>query len=437
MFCPNCGKPAADGDAFCSVCGAALKAAETSAPADGQAASCETQAPLQAQEAQMPPAAEQIPGADAAEQAPACEAAEDSADGVQPDAPMLEADQPPMPDSAVSAPAVEAVQPEEDVPPEAPKKRHVGLIIGIITAVVILGGILLAGLLTDWFGLAADPCKEIAEAFSNTFASDSLTMDVYMDTGSTKMSGTLTVAQDVQKHEFAFLLDGQIEDSGFTLDMTMGLSGDKMVIGLAGQYYSIDVQEEVDAYWDAAASQDDDEQEDVDWEDILDLMEKELKSQLDSETLAEIYEHVDFEALDDCLEAYGECYRDADWLENYAGYSKSKENGETIYRFNPQLQRFLKESLRMFRSAFVQPEEYDELMDELKSGGDDFDGTDICISFGVKDRLLTSIAMEVTVDGEKMELEYSFRDCNKTRVDTNLIEKIINQATEIDMSDFF
>lgn len=116
MFCKNCGAQIADDVAFCTSCGAPVNTA------------AEPEAPV-----------------------------------IQPDAPAYEETSPLMQEAVPQYAPVPDSTPAMDngsvvyAPPvsQAPKKKsHLGLIIGLSAAAIIILGIVIAGFLTNWFGLA-------------------------------------------------------------------------------------------------------------------------------------------------------------------------------------------------------------------------------------------------------------------------------------------
>lgn len=431
MFCTNCGKQIADDAQFCPECGAAVIPA-------AQIPETEPETPPQdAPVAQEPSEAPEIPETPVTPEVPETPEAPEAPEAAQPmELPVFEPYQPEQ--AAEGAEPTPEATPEDDVPPVPPKKSRAGLVIGIIAAVVILGGILLAGLLTNWFGLAAGPGDKIVEAFQNNSSQTCMTVDMDLklkqDGEKAGFAGTLTVTEDPENREIAFLFEGKVKNGFYSMDMTIGVNDGYMLIGVMGQYVWADIHEQMDEIW----KQYDEEQageaqvEDIDWEQVIEQLRKQIE-QIDDEAWEEMTAHVNLNELVSCLSEYGAHFNDRQWLEEYAGYEEKDDGDQTLHCFDPFSKEFLMETLRAFRTVFVDEAEYNSAMEDLEET--DFGDLDAELVFGITDRMLTELGIEVSAEDTEVEFTFGFSDFGTAKVDTEYLDELREQAEEVDAAD--
>ena len=138
MFCTNCGKQIDDNLSFCIYCGKPTKKTGAAAQKSPTNAAQPNNASVNNQPvkpAASPTTASPMPSS-------------------QPNVSFVT----PTPQTAAAAPAITT--------PTRKRGNKRGLIIGIVIALVIIGGIVVAGIMTNWFGLAQAPVKSSVDEYT-------------------------------------------------------------------------------------------------------------------------------------------------------------------------------------------------------------------------------------------------------------------------------
>ena len=188
-----------------------------------------------------------------------------------------------------SVPAETPVQP-------AKKKSHLGL--WILTAVVcVLAIAVVAGMCTNWFGYYG-PGTKIITAANNTLTAGSFTTDFTMlseysddfDSSysySNELNGTMEMILDPEKREL--MMYAEVEGKDATA--VMAIYDGYYIVGSDGQYYSQDISDSLDEFFDAYESS-----KEMDWEELLNSINDDLYD--------EVSETINFQTLNDCIAAY-------------------------------------------------------------------------------------------------------------------------------------
>jgi tetratricopeptide (TPR) repeat protein len=116
------------------------------------------------------------------------------------------------------------------------------------------------------------------------------------------------------------------------------------------------------------------------------------------------------------------------WLKANAGYSTKKENGATVHCFRPDLYVFVKESFVVFEPAIIDPDEYEDMMDDLEYEEDTLDDIEIDLALTIKSSKLTGISLELEAYGDDISVEMTFSDIGKTVVDVEELEDMLQKA---------
>lgn len=118
------------------------------------------------------------------------------------------------------------------------------------------------------------------------------------------------------------------------------------------------------------------------------------------------------------------------WLKKYAGYSKEREDGATIYTFKPDLYDLSVATLEEFEDCFEDEDEYDDLMDGLDDIKKDMRKVDVTASFGVKKGVLSSLEFSGKANGKKVSIKIEFENVGSTKIDTDTLDDILAGAKE-------
>lgn len=390
MFCPNCGKEAENGAAFCENCGKPLCGAEPE------------QTPRNSAEAQWNAA-----------QTPA------------------------YPDSA--APQMNAV------PPEAKKKSHVGLVIGLAAAATILCGTMVAGALTNWFGLAGGPAQTICRAIQKTAAQNSGTIEIdckiaedtssnYDDsegtsqrTDSGEITGTVQWTGNRKERELSINAEYTLSAGGMEQNCVLALYNGYLIYSIGDGTYAVDVSKKLDALFDNLEDCEEQDWEDLDWEEVLD--------EGSEGAYEEASEYIDFDALNQCLKEYWNCLNDTGWLEENAGYSCERDGSETVYSFKLPLEKFLPATLEKFRGAFRNADDYNKVTDTLKEKENVLSSVQPSFSVSLQDGMLSSVQMKAEYENIQADFRCTYSKIGETEVDTEKLEALLDSAEKTDMSE--
>lgn len=378
MFCPNCGKSVPDDARFCDSCGAMLSQ------------------PSQPEQPQQPAQAD-IP-----------EPFNPSWDGVQP----------------AEAPA--------------PKKSHGKLIAGLVALAVVIIGVVTAGLLTDWFGLASgEPMDMLSEALEEYKDVDSFTFSLGMDA---EIEGSPMKANfdfDFDRKNDAALGNMSVNYGGMTMEIPMGYYQNNVVMELMGQRAAIDMS----GLMNQTQTQAPVSNEEVDAEELIDAIFETLEQQY-PDLYEEMAQEMDMKKLKSCVKEICETAGTEEWRKEYAGFTYEKDGGDKILSYDPNLKEIAKFLLENIRPAFNDPSVCDEALGELKEATE-LDGIRMPFTITVKKDKSIEFALTLSglPEGEEVPTEMTIRfglsNPNKAKVDTGKLEEMLDGAETIPAEQFF
>ena len=277
-----------------------------------------------------------------------------------------------------------------EVRPVQKKSKKKGLIIGLIVAATVILGVVVTGLLTNWFGLLS-PLHRLIRATSNTLEAESMTISV--------------VGVDGEEFDYKYTID----EAG---DITLLIEDDnsRSLIHDDEGYFFRD-------YWSYAGNfeindnvtdiRDNLMSDEVDWKDIL--------KKFDAE------EHVDPDAVVPFLKAlYIEYLCDETWLEEKAGF---KRDGD-VYTFKPDIEELGDVILQL-------DDEHDlfsyNLKKDLKRLIKQWDeiGEVEKLEFTVDGKYLSKIVLEVSDNYDSYEVVVEFSD-----IDETVLSEVIDEVEE-------
>ena len=199
-----------------------------------------------------------------------------------------------------------------------------------------------------------------------------------------------------------------------------------------------DISDELDEFFDVYAENKDNYKDyirggKIDWEKLL--TDEDIFGDDAEDIYDEACEYVDFKELNKSLSTLGKKLNSKSWLKKNAGYSAKRSNGIKVHTFDLDLYKLAIAVLPIFEDVFVDSDVYDEAMDSLDEMEDSFDDVEATIGFGVKGGKLRLIEGEVSAMGETYEVSLEFSDINKTKLDTDYIEDLLDDAELVDSLD--
>ena len=289
--------------------------------------------------------------------------------------------------------------------------RKIGLIAAICGA-ALLTLIVAAGFVIGWLNLSG-PGVQIAAAAGRTLSAENVTVSFEFANdygfGTQKAKGEMQVSFVPNKRQLN--LYGNMKTAGEISEFAV-YNGYLIVKSAAGNY-RVDIREDLEGFFD-------------DYEEAM-------KEDRDLENiLADLDEHIHFDALEDCLEEYGKKLNNKQWLEENAGYSVEKENGTKVHTFGPDLYTFLKESLPFFEEAFKNKNDYKEAKDMLDNSKTELRAVDVVAQMGVKGGKMVSLALEVAdEEGVGFLLDAKFSNIGSTEMDWDKLEKLLGESKDM------
>lgn len=333
---------------------------------------------------------------------------------------------PEAPEAACEAPEVII---EEPAPVPAPaaqrKKKPVALIVAACIAAV-LAVVVVLGLCTNWFGLYG-PGTRIAVAAKNTLEKGNLTIAMSTRTEASGLSSLSiieneTIIQidiDPENREITLYGKSQQQHSNRPYTSYIGIIDGYSITGYRysdfQHFTKTDISEELEEFFDAY-----EDTKDMDWDDLFDLIEEKTGEDLE--------EYIDIKSFKKCLRTYSRSLNSNKWLKENAGYSTYTEDGVRYYEFEPNLYTFSKTSLEMFEDAFRDEDDYEDIMDSLKSSRKEISDFDVEIAIGVRRNQLAEMHLDIDADAIVMDCTLEFQDIGTTELPIYILEEMLMQA---------
>ncbi len=289
----------------------------------------------------------------------------------------------------------------------APEGGSRKVLLGVGTGLVAL--ILVIVLVVN---LVGGPMVTLGRAVQKTFEADNGTA-----------SFVFNVDGETVRGEFQYAIDWKNRD--ITVYGTMKVDGMKGTIAIYDGYAiadsgygttAVDISDELDELFEAY----EDAQKELELDEILELLEEQTGVSLD--------DYIDTDAIPDCMEAYGKKLNSESWLKENAGFTTEKQNGTSYYCFAPKTYQFIAASIPFFESIFEDPDDYEDIMDELKDEKAELNDIKIELTFGVKSGYLSEILLEMNAGRESFSYDVELTNIGKTRIDTDELEDLLDEA---------
>ena len=296
---------------------------------------------------------------------------------------------------------------------EKKSRKKLFLILALSLAGILLA-VVLTGLFTNWFGLYG-PATKVALAAGKMAKEENFTLDLYLmipiGEEGLELDGQLQVSIDREgEHITAY---GQANTPILPQPVTLGIYQGKLIYGYAELYRSYDISSWEKSFF-------------AEKEGEKRTLAEMLQDTLSQEAYAELEREIYVEKLEKNLFRYFRKLNSDRWLKQNMGYTRETEEGITMYRFQPDLYRFLTASIAVTEDLFrVQSRQ--QLLADLEKDRAYWEKTRVKLGFGVaNDRL---IYLELAGDGDKaLNLQVSVVDLGKTQVDTDALQNLLTKV---------
>lgn len=282
-------------------------------------------------------------------------------------------------------------------------KKKSKLLAPILAGVALL---VVVALVIALLSILGGPLVKIGAAGQKTMKSGNFTVEFSVDgDGMSGSEGIMYADIDVKER--------QINLYGETDDISFGIYDGYIFVTYEDEGYKEDIEDELDELFDAYEASDS--------EDIGTLLEE-----LDDMMNGELSDLLDLDEMETCAATFIKDANTEKWLKDNAGYSKSRENGETLYSFDLDFFQLLQGAMPYFESAFEDEDDYDTLMDEIDEIVDEEDPYDVVCTIGVKSGYLSSFELEIDDGWDEMTVSMKISDVNKTKLDLDELEQMLD-----------
>lgn len=287
-----------------------------------------------------------------------------------------------------------------------PSHNRTAIVLAIAAAVMLL--VLVLCLCLSGSG----PVDKLERATAKTLFAKNFTTVFSMRINGEPFDGNINASVDPDERK----LEVYMQLTTFTTEYICGIYDNTFAVCTAdNKLRATDVSDRVDAFFDAL-----EKSGTPDWALLLDIG--------DTDLYGAINESFDFETLLTCLGNWLNTLNDKEWAEVYAGYSKDREDGVTMYNFNPDPYVLAQQSLPFFETAFRQPQELSDLKAYMEDAKFLFKDGKADFSFGVKGGKLVSANFDLEYYNSDISGSLSFIGIGSTTVDTETIAYYIEEA---------
>lgn len=291
---------------------------------------------------------------------------------------------------------------------QKPNKRIYTYLPYIIAGVLVLA---LAAIIL--LGNAGGPVSKLRTAAQKTLFADNFTSVFEISVNGEEYDGILNAAADPDKRELIFYLHLEAN----TGDYICGIYENTFALCdvNTNDLYTQDVTPRVTAFFDAMESSGK-----PDWAVLLDFSDYNLYEAVSND--------FDFAVLTACIGKLLKSLDNTNWSASYAGYTKDREDGVTLYKFRPDPYTLVCQAMPMFRDAFRDPAQYSALEQYVEDARYLLTASTADFTFGTQYGRLVSAELELKYHNAKIDCEFEFIGINSTSVDYDTIAFYIEQA---------
>ncbi len=293
------------------------------------------------------------------------------------------------------------------------KRKRWPLVLGIVIGcfVLLIGGVVIAGSMTNWFGFYG-PASKIALASKNSLDSGNFTCDGTITTDSADTTVTVKTQIDSEKRELNMTLQGE---RGSTI---AGVYDGNFIVNYFLACSKTDISSGVDTFFNLFyGSSGDGEQ---DWEKTFRDFDENLYNKYKDD--------IDYDKIDKHLIQYFRKLNNDRWLEENAGFSQKNVDGITYYRFTPDLHKLLTASLECFEGIFKNEDTYQKAMDYLDDRKEILHKRDFEVCFGIADEMLVQLELSMNTDTGVTAFDLTLSNYGETTVDVATLKKMLDKC---------
>lgn len=297
----------------------------------------------------------------------------------------------------------EVVPEEEPLPTGSKNRRKIRLLQIGIAAVLAVTALLVSLIL-----MTAGPLREIASAVHNTLEKEKMTIEYHSYANGKLGTGVIQLEVDLSERKLMLLTEGSSANS-----RRVAICDGYLIVESGGIAIAQNISARLNDLFDT----------------YEDLQNKGLNAKKSLSVLELLIKNPEAyfapRTLEQCTKDYLRSLNNEKWLQHYAGFEKERGNGVTSYRFNPDLYEFIVESITHLEEAFLNPEDYTDLLKKLETVEPGLRAREISLSIGVESDVLSYVKVRT---GEAKEFLFDFVTVGDSELDADQLEEMLDSA---------
>lgn len=343
-----------------------------------------------------------------------CGSTQDVQQPVAPEAPVV----PEVPVAPI-APA-EPVMPEEYRSEQPQPKKRLGLILGLVGGLVAVA--LVVVLILSLSGGGHGPWDRIGEAMENTFEDGNFTFDMSFETQYDKVQLHGMMNLDIEQKDLTLYMETQIDGEPAQLVLHDG----RFAISEDGYWDYQDVSQDMNMiFLYLQTIQNSEQSEAMTAEDIQTML-----MMLEPGMYSSMSEVLDLDQLETVMEDMAENFSDENWLATYMGYTTYEQDGETVYRFDLDLFKFMEGILLTMKPAVLDQAMYQVALEQYQASAEDFYelAYEFVLELRVDGSYLSGMYYGIEIDDVDGALDLRFSDPGSTVIPEDMLEQLLDEA---------
>ena len=290
------------------------------------------------------------------------------------------------------------------------------IVIPVVAAILIVAFVI-AGFITDWFGIYG-PVTKISLSAVKTIQQQNFSADFNINDGTIRIEGTLQLHIDPDKETVQAYLEATSEHTTYIL----AIYESNLIYGTQNHLYSKDISQQLTNYFAQRKNKKPANINSID--DALDLVFDLIPEQFQSQ-INERY--LDLTVTKKLIKSFvlKKLNRTA-WLKKNAGYSTYTVDGIRYYSFQSNNGKFLREVAEHFEEAFVNKSLFKQLVQHAQTAEETNTVTKTLVA--VEDGYLVKFETVEEAPGETTYTTIEFYDIGTTNVDTDRLQTLAEQA---------